>query len=67
MPTPSDAAHPTPKAAVLAELRGRILRMEGIGGVDGTRLLPLGVPAVDQALPDGGLATSSIRSIWLMP
>jgi protein ImuA len=63
MPTPSDAAHPTPKAAVLAELRGRIRRMEGIGGVDGTRLLPLGVPAVDQALPDGGLPLGCLHEV----
>ena len=54
MPTPSDAAQPASKAAVLAELRGRIRRMEGIGGADGTRFLPLGVPDVDGVLPDGG-------------
>jgi protein ImuA len=63
MPTPSDAAHPTSKAAVLAELRGRIRRMEGIGGADGTRLLPLGVPAVDQALPDGGLPLGCLHEV----
>ena len=63
MPTPSDAAHPASKAAVLAELRGRIRRMEGIGGADGTRLLPLGVPAVDQALPDGGLPLGCLHEV----
>jgi protein ImuA len=63
MPTPSNAAHPASKAAVLAELRGRIRRMEGIGGADGTRLLPLGVPAVDQALPDGGLPLGCLHEV----
>ena len=63
MPTLSDAAHPTSKAAVLAELRGRIRRMEGIGGADGSRFLPLGVPAVDQALPDGGLPLGCLHEV----
>ena len=54
MPTPSDAAQPASKAAVLAELRGRIRRMEGIGGADGSRFLPLGAPPVKQAEHDGG-------------
>jgi protein ImuA len=63
MPTPSDAAHPTSKAAVLAELRGCIRRMEGIGGADGTRLLPLGVREVDQALPDGGLPLGCLHEV----
>jgi protein ImuA len=63
MPTPSDAAHSTSKAAVLAELRGRIRRMEGIGGADGSRFLPLGVPAVDQALPDGGLPLGCLHEV----
>ena len=63
MPTPSDAAQPASKAAVLAELRGRIRRMEGIGGADGSRLLPLGVPAVDQALPDGGLPLGCLHEV----
>jgi protein ImuA len=63
MPTPSDAAQPTSKAAVLAELRGRIRRMEGIGGADGNRFLPLGIPAVDQALPDGGLPLGCLHEV----
>ena len=64
MPTPSDAApQPASKAAVLAELRGRIRRMEGIGGADGSRFLPLGVPAVDQALPDGGLPLGCLHEV----
>jgi protein ImuA len=37
--------------------------MEGIGGADGTRLLPLGVPAVDQALPDGGLPLGCLHEV----
>jgi protein ImuA len=63
MPTPFDAADATSKAAVLAELRGRIRRMEGIGGADGTRLLPLGVPVMDQALPDGGLPLGCLHEV----
>jgi protein ImuA len=42
------------KAALLDELRRRIRRIEGIGGVDGSRILPFGIPVLDQALPDGG-------------
>ena len=63
MPTPSDAAQPASKAAVLAELRGRIRRMEGIGGADGTRFLPLGVPDVDGVLPDGGLPLGCLHEV----
>ena len=61
MPIPSDAASPASKAsaskaAVLAELRGRIRRMEGIGGADGSRFLPLGVPEVDRGSAGGRIA-----------
>jgi protein ImuA len=68
MPIPSDAAPPAlkataSKAAVLAELRGRIRRMEGIGGADGSRFLPLGVPEVDGALPEGGLPLGCLHEI----
>jgi protein ImuA len=63
MPTPLDAMHPGSKAVVLAELRGRIRRMEGIGGADGSRLLPLGVPAVDRVLPDGGLPLGCLHEV----
>jgi len=63
MPIPSDAPLPGSKAAVLAELRGRIRRLEGIGGVDGSRLLPLGVPALDATLPDGGLPLGCLHEV----
>jgi protein ImuA len=68
MPIPSDAASPASratasKAAVLAELRGRIRRMEGIGGADGSHFLPLGVPEVDEALPEGGLPLGCLHEI----
>jgi protein ImuA len=68
MPTPSEATHPGSKhpgskAAMLAELRGRIRRMEGIGGADGGRLLPLGVPALDGVLPDGGLPLGCLHEV----
>jgi protein ImuA len=68
MPTPSDATSAgskaaASKAAVLAELRGRIRRMEGIGGADGTRFLPLGVPDVDGVLPEGGLPLGCLHEV----
>ena len=68
MPIPSDAASPASKvaaskAAVVAELRGRIRRMEGIGGADGSHFLPLGVPEVDEALPEGGLPLGCLHEI----
>jgi protein ImuA len=51
------------KAALLDELRRRIRRIEGIGGADGSRILPFGIPAVDQALPDGGLPLSCLHEL----
>src|SRR5690349_20500639 len=51
------------KAALLAELRGRIRRMEGIGGGDGSRVLPLGVPALDKVLRDGGLPLGCLHEM----
>lgn len=50
---------PTAKADLLAELRGRIRRIEGIGG-DG-RVLPLG-PALDAVLP-GGLPLGCLHEL----
>ncbi len=37
--------------------------MEGIGGADGSRFLPLGVPEVDGVLPEGGLPLGCLHEI----
>ncbi|HEV7367700.1 hypothetical protein [Arenibaculum sp.] len=50
----------TAKAGLLADLRSRIRRIEGIGGEDG-RVLPLG-PALDAALP-GGLPLGCLHEL----
>ncbi|HYD69857.1 hypothetical protein [Azospirillum sp.] len=50
------------KAALLAGLRDRIRRIEGIGG-EGGRVLPLGVPELDGALPDGGLPLGCLHEL----
>lgn len=49
------------KAALLAELRGRIRRLEGIGG-DGAPVLPLGA-GLGTALPDGGLPLGCLHEV----
>lgn len=53
---------PVPKAALLADLRTRIRRLEGVGGEDGG-CLPFGVPELDAALPDGGLPLGCLHEV----
>ena len=53
---------PAGKAAVLAELRARVHRLEGGGGSDG-RVLALGAAALDGHLPGGGLALGCLHEI----
>lgn len=53
---------PAPTPALLAELRATIRRLEGVGE-GGGRVLPLGVPAVDGALPDGGLPMGCLHEL----
>ncbi|HYH19123.1 MAG TPA: hypothetical protein VD995_10955 [Azospirillum sp.] len=50
------------KAMLLAGLRDRIRRIEGVGG-NGARVLPLGVPELDGALPDGGLPLGCLHEL----
>lgn len=49
------------RAEVLEELRRRVRRLEGIAG-EGGRVLPLG-PALDAALPEGGLPLGCLHEI----
>ena len=58
MPPPPD---PAGKAALLAELRQRVGRLEG--GGDGARALALGVATVDAHLPGGGLALGCLHEL----
>jgi len=53
----------TAKAALLAELRSRIRRMEGLGGEAGGGVLPFGVAELDAGLPDGGLPLSCLHEV----
>ena len=59
---PDPRSDPLPKAALLAELRTRIHRLEGVGGEDGGTL-PFGVPELDAALPDGGLPLGCLHEV----
>lgn len=50
------------KTALLADLRNRIRRLEGLGG-EGGGVLPFGVPEVDAGLPDGGLPLGCLHEL----
>lgn len=64
LPSPSVPADPAPRdrAGVLADLRARIRRIEGVGG-EGGRTLPFGVEAIDAHLPDGGLPLGCLHAV----
>ena len=51
------------KTRLLAELKERVRRIEGIGGADGRAVAPLGVPDLDAALPGGGLALGAVHEV----
>lgn len=51
------------RARLLAELKQRVRRIEGVGGADGTAVVPLGVPSLDAALPGGGLALGAVHEV----
>jgi protein ImuA len=48
---------------IVAHLRERIRRIEGIGEAGGHGLLPLGLEPVDRMLPGGGLALGGVHEI----
>jgi protein ImuA len=50
------------RAARLAALREQVRRLEGVGGT-GVAVVPLGCPAVDAVLPDGGLPRGALHEI----
>jgi protein ImuA len=53
-----------PANAVLRTLRERIARIERSGAADRpSRTIPPGIPAIDQALPGGGLATGALHEV----
>lgn len=47
----------------LAALRGEVEALEQRGGRAGTPVLPFGVPAIDQALPGGGLVLGALHEL----
>ncbi len=51
------------RSRLLADLKERIRRIEGVGGADGTALVPLGLPDLDSALPGGGLALGAVHEV----
>lgn len=61
MPTGRSSPH-SAKTALLEDLRARVRRIEGIGGGAGG-VVPLGVPAIDAALADGGLPTGCLHEL----
>ncbi|HYE50364.1 MAG TPA: hypothetical protein VEB20_12290 [Azospirillaceae bacterium] len=66
-PDPADSgpavSSPADKSRLLAELRDRVRRLEGIGGGDGTAVAPLGVPDLDRHLPGGGLPLGAVHEV----
>lgn len=59
---PSAMPESASKAALLAELRSRIRRLEGLGEAGGG-VLPFGVPELDSGLPDGGLPLGCLHEV----
>lgn len=51
------------RSRLLAELREQVRRIEGIGGSDGRAVVPLGVAALDDALPGGGLPLGAVHEV----
>lgn len=51
------------KARLLDELRERVRRIEGVGGKDGTAVVPLGLPELDATLPGGGLPLGAVHEV----
>ena len=49
--------------ALVADLRERIRRIEGIGQAAGHAVLPLGMAAVDGILPEGGLPLAGVHEV----
>ena len=49
--------------ASLAQLRARIAALEGLGRAAAGGVLPLGLPAVDAALPGGGVSLGGLHEI----
>src|SRR5689334_6542093 len=49
------------QAAAITQLRERIARIERSHGGSTARFLPLGIPAIDQALPGGGIALGALH------
>ncbi|WP_448204081.1 ImuA family protein [Azospirillum sp. sgz302134] len=58
----SPGQSPPDRAALLADLRARIQKIEGLGG-DSARRLPFGVPDLDSALPGGGLPLGCLHEV----
>src|SRR3954468_10871292 len=60
-PAPSSPL-PAAQGAAIAQLRERIARIErGHGSGAPAQSLPLGIPAIDQALPGGGIALGALH------
>ena len=63
LPGPSAAPAPRPPAPAIARLRERIARIEHLHPRDPSRplSLPLGIEAIDQALPTGGIRLGALH------
>ncbi|MGE0668309.1 MAG: ImuA family protein [Sphingomonadales bacterium] len=53
----------TGNSSVVAVLRDRIRRIEGVGQAAGHPVLPLGMDPVDRVLPEGGLPLAGVHEI----
>ena len=57
------ARHDDGRAARLAAVRQQVRTLERLGGVAHGTVVPLGAPAIDAALPGGGLAAGCLHEI----
>ncbi|MGH7042067.1 MAG: damage-inducible protein, partial [Acetobacteraceae bacterium] len=52
-----------PPSTQLAELRQRVARLERFGAAPSRSVVCLGVPAIDRALPGGGLPLGALHEV----
>jgi len=63
---PAKSPHPTARQALLDQLRAKLARLDHPAPA-ARPILPLGVPAVDRALPGGGLARGCLHELCGAP
>jgi protein ImuA len=52
------------QATLLQELRTQVARRERRGAIPGAAVLPFGIPPLDAAVPEGGLARGALHEAF---